>query len=77
MTVALYRRATWRLVLALMVLGAPGAVAQQSAGIPGVISLGVEPELVQEGLHFHGRPGWHARWWALFQRHPSEPDPPP
>ena len=52
MTVARYRRATRRLVLALMVLGAPGAVAQQSAGIPGVISPGVEPELVQEGFTF-------------------------
>ena len=52
MTVARYRRATRRLVLALMVLGAPGAVAQQSAGIPGVFSPGVEPELVQEGFTF-------------------------
>src|SRR5882672_12569842 len=52
MTVARYRRATRRLALALMVLGAPGAVAQQSAGIPGVISPGVEPELVQEGFVF-------------------------
>src|SRR6267154_4046850 len=52
MTVARYRRATRRLALALMVLGAPGAVAQQSAGIPGVISPGVEPELVQEGFTF-------------------------
>ena len=52
MTVARYRRATRRLVLTLMVLGAPGAVAQQSAGIPGVISPGVEPELVQEGFTF-------------------------
>src|SRR4029077_6007030 len=52
MTVARYRRATRRLVLALMVLGAPAALAQQSAGIPGVISPGVEPELVQEGFTF-------------------------
>jgi gluconolactonase len=52
MTVARYRRATRRLVLALMVLGAPAAAAQQSAGIPGVISPGVEPELVQEGFTF-------------------------
>jgi hypothetical protein len=52
MTVARYRRATRRLALALMVLGAPGAVAQQSAGIPGVISPGVERELVQEGFTF-------------------------
>src|SRR4029077_7535320 len=52
MTVARYRRAMRRLVLALMVLAAPGAVAQQSAGIPGVISPGVEPELVQEGFTF-------------------------
>src|SRR5882724_13653788 len=52
MTVARYRRATRRLALALMVLGAPGAAAQQSAGIPGVISPGVEPELVQEGFTF-------------------------
>jgi gluconolactonase len=52
MTVARYRRATRRLALALMVLGAPGAVAQQSAGIPGVIAPGVEPELVQEGFTF-------------------------
>jgi gluconolactonase len=52
MTVVRYRGATRRLVLALMMLGAPGAVAQQSAGIPGVISPGVEPELVQEGFTF-------------------------
>jgi gluconolactonase len=52
MTVARYRRATRWLALALMVLGAPGAVAQQSAGIPGVISPRVEPELVQEGFTF-------------------------
>ena len=52
MTVARYRRAMRRLVLALMGLGAPGAVAQQSTGIPGVISPGVEPELVQEGFTF-------------------------
>jgi hypothetical protein len=45
MTVARYRRAARRLALALMVLGAPGAVAQRSAGIPGVISPGVEPEI--------------------------------
>jgi len=76
MTVARYRRASRRLVLTLMVLGVPGAMAQQSAGIPGVISPGVEPELVQEGF-VHRRPGRHLRWRALFQRHPSEPDPPP
>jgi gluconolactonase len=52
MTVARYRRAARRLALALMVLGAPAAVAQQSAGIPGVIAPGVEPELVQEGFTF-------------------------
>jgi gluconolactonase len=52
MTVPRYRRATRRLVLTLMVLGAPGAVAQQSTGIPGVISPGIEPELVQEGFTF-------------------------
>jgi gluconolactonase len=52
MTVARYRRTARWLALALMVLGAPGAVAQQSAGIPDVISPGIEPELVQEGFTF-------------------------
>ena len=52
MMVARYRPASRWLALSLMVLGAPGAVAQQSAGIPGVISAGVEPELVQEGFTF-------------------------
>src|SRR5215468_6664429 len=52
MTVARYRRAARQLALSLMVLGAPGAVAQQSAGIPGVIAPGVEPELVQEKFTF-------------------------
>ena len=52
MTVTRYCRATRRLALALMVLAAPAAVAQPSAGIPGVIAPGVEPELVQEGFVF-------------------------
>jgi gluconolactonase len=52
MMVARYRRAARWLGLSLMVLGAPGAMAQQSAGIPGVIAPGLEPELVQEGFTF-------------------------
>jgi gluconolactonase len=52
MTVVRYRRAARRLALALMVLGAPSAVAQQSAAIPGVLSPEVEPELVQDGFTF-------------------------